>query len=274
MLADEIVSRVRNHRCYSHPVFEHWASRAPAPDAIGALFHQIRKFCDATRPGHNLPTGLREHGLAQGSQLLQEIVESEEDHGPHLAAMAGHIINRAAGAPVCPDVFDQAAVESKLKVCSDLILGQLPGYEVATGLMPQTRKAIAVFDHRKNTDLDSIYRSLGTTLALEMISNRHLIPGEKHCLVDSGLYDVSLEEPEMEYLVEHWGETGAEAQHEKNAIDAISSVLTPKNKAVMLAGVDDFLNSLTALWDLLDAALLGSGVDQRVRAAESLAVTG
>jgi hypothetical protein len=125
--------------------------------------------------------------------------------------------------------------------------------------MPQTRRAKAVFERRLLTDEASIYKNLGTTLALEMVSNRMLIPGEKLCLVDSGLYGVSFEEPQMHYLLEHFGETGAEAKHEQNAVDALASVLTPENEALMLAGAVEFLNALAAMWDLLDAALLQSG---------------
>lgn len=259
MLVDDVVARVKAHRCYTHPIFEHWAQNAPSTETIGALFHQIRSFCDSTRPGLNLPEGLRNLGLKTESRLLEEIVQSEEDHGPELAAMAGHIINRSAGKTLCPNVFDQASVEGKLKEYSDQLLNSLPGYDPKTGLMPQTRNAIAVFERRKDMDEKSVYRNLGTTLALEMISNRQLIPGEKLCLVDSGLYDATLEEPEMHYLMEHWGEAGAEAMHEQNGINAIAQVLSPTTLPLVREGADDFLNSVAAMWDLLDSALLESG---------------
>ena len=261
MFIDNVVTNIKSHRCYSHLVFEHWAKNAPSTEVIGTLFHQIQNFCASTRPGLNLPLGLKKIGLSEESKLLQEIVESEEDHGPELATMAGHILNRASGETICPDLYDQTAVENKLKECSDKIFVSLPGYDLKTGLMPQTRNAIAVFERRKQMDEESIYRNLGTALALEIISNRHLIPGEKYCLVDSGLYNTSLEEPEMHYLLEHYGETGAESMHEQNAIDAVASVLNNVNKDAIQVGADDFLNSLTALWDLLDCALLESGSD-------------
>lgn len=267
MLIENIVNDIKSHRCYTHPVFKHWAEMAPSPETIGALFHQIRNFCDSTRPGLNLPDGLKTIGLSGQCELLEEIVESEEDHGPQLATMAGHIINKAAGKTVCPDLYNQQAVEAKLKEYSDKILGSLPGYDFDTGLMAQTRNARAVFARRNLTDQDSIHRNLGTTLALEMISNRHLIPGEKHCLIDSGLYNADIEEPEMYYLKEHFGETGAEAMHEQNAINAVDSVLTDANKQLVKEGVDDFLTTLTALWDLLDAALLESGHVKAVAAS-------
>jgi hypothetical protein len=264
--AEKIVEHVKGHRCYSHPVFENWAKVGPGPEVVGALFHQIQNFCASTRPGLNFPDALQKNGLGDQSALMQEIVESESNHGPELATMAGHIVNRAANAMVCKDVYDQQAVESKLKEFSDAILGSLPGYDPKTGLTTQAREAIAVFERRMLTDKDATYRNLGTALALEMISNRQLIPGEKHCLIDSGLYQTTLHEAEMHYLLEHWGEVGAEQQHEKNAIEAIGAVLDDRAQQLVKEGADDFLNSLTALWDLLDTSLLQSGYARRLAA--------
>lgn len=256
---DELVNDIRQHRCYTHPIFENWAANRPSPEVIGALFHQIQKFCASTRPGWNFPDALAQHDLIRESELLQEIVESEEDHGPELARMAGFILNRAAGAQVCPDIYDQEDVEDRLKEHSDRILGQLPGYSPEDGLTTQARRAIAVFDRRKLTDRESTLRNLGTALALEMISNNHLIPGEKACLVDSGTYDASLEQDEMHYLLEHWGEAGAEQQHEKNAVAAVGAVLDDETEPLIRQGAAEFLDSLANLWDLLDSALLQSG---------------
>jgi hypothetical protein len=256
---EQLVSDIQQHRCYHHPVFERWAANRPSPEVIGALFHQIQSFCASTRPGWNLPDALRQHGLDHESDLLQEIVESEEDHGPELARMAGFIVNQAAGETVFPDVYDQQAVEAGLREYSDRFLGSLPGYDPDDGLMVQTRRAIAVFDRRKETDIDSTYRNLGTALALEMISNNHLIPGEKTCLVDTGTYGASMDQDEMHYLLEHYGETGAEQQHEKNAVAAVGAVLDDKTEPLIRQGAMEFLESLSNLWDLLDSALLQSG---------------
>jgi hypothetical protein len=256
---DQLVHRVKSHRCYSHPVFENWARVQPAPEVVGALFHQIQKFCASTRPGWNFPEALKGIGLEAQSALMQEIVESEADHGPELATMAGHILNRAAGRKMVEDLYDQAAVEARLKEFSDQLLGTLPGYDRESGLSVQARRAIAVFERRKRTDPASAYRNLGTALALEIISNRQLIPGEKYCLVDSGIYEVSLDDPEMHYLLEHWGEVGAEQQHEKNAVEAVAPALASDCAELVVEGADEFLDSLANLWDLLDSSLLQSG---------------
>lgn len=256
---DDVIAFVHNHRCYDHPIFAHWASVNPKPEVVGSLFHQIRSFCDSTRPGGNMPNALREHGLDRESHLLDEIVESEEDHGPELATMAGYILNKAAGAPVCPDLGDQTAVEAQLKKYSDQMLGHLPGYDASTGLTVQCRRARSVFSGRSSNDRETTIRNLGTALALEIISNRQLIPGEKLALVDSGLYGANLEDDEMHYLLEHWGELGAEQQHEKNAAEAVGSVLNAETEPLIMEGAKEFLDSLASLWDVLDATLLHSG---------------
>jgi len=256
---NDLVDRIRGHRCYDHPIFTHWAQSPPESPVVGALFHQIRSFCDATRPGGNFPQALATHQFSAESALLQEIVESEEDHAPELATMAGYIVNRAAGHAVFGDLHDQEAVERGLKEFSDQLLRTLPGYDPRTGLLAQTRRARAVFDGRQQVDRESTLRNLGTALALEMISNRQLIPGEKAALVDAGNYGVELEDAEMHYLLEHWGEIGAEQQHEKNAIAAVGSVLSAGTEDTIVEGVDAFLEALVALWDVLDSALLASG---------------
>lgn len=254
-----LVARIQNHRCYSHPIFDHWQAINPSPEVVGALFHQIQIFCASTRPGRNFPEALDKIGMMEQSSLVQEIVESEEDHGPELATMAGHIVNRSAKKTICKDLYEQAAVEKQLKEYSDQLLGKLPGYDLETGLTIQARRAISVFERRNLTDRATTFKNLGTTLALEIISNRHLIPGEKQCLVDSGLYGATLDEPEMHYLLEHWGEIGAEHQHEQNAIAAVGGLLSNESEKLIIEGADDFLNSLTSLWDILDASLLQSG---------------
>ncbi len=262
---ERLVADVKNHRCYSHPVFQDWARVAPGPKVVGALFHQIQKFCAATRPGWNFPSALKAIGMEMQSRLMQEIVESEGNHGPELATMAGYILNISAGRVICEDLSDQTAIEAKLKDFSDELLGALPGYDLDTGLSIQARRAIGVFDRRKEADPASTYRNLGTALALEMISNRHLIPGEKYCLIDSGIYGVHLEDPEMHYLLEHWGEIGAEQQHERNAVAAVESV--PQNRvALVMEGAVGFLDSLSSLWDLLDSSLLQSGYEFKTAA--------
>ena len=255
---DSLEQFVREHRCATHPIFEHWVEADPPPNTLAALFHQIQLFCASTRPGREFPNALRQLGMNEQSQLIQEIVASEADHGPELATMAAFIINQRSKAPRFTNLTDQEAIEHELKRCSDEQLGHVTGYDSGLGLTPQARRAIMVMLRREQTEPAATLANLGTTLALEIISNRHLIPGEKHCLVDSGRYGVDLDMPEMHYLLEHWGECGAEEQHEQNALEAVRAVLDddPQNLARIHSGAADFLNALDALWDMLDETLL------------------
>ena len=254
-----VVAHIEAHRCYTHPFFDNWAGRELPPVVLGALFHQIRHFCDATRPGGNFPEGLRRLGLRDGAALIEEIVASEANHGRDLAVMAGYILNCAAGREVCRRVDDQVAVERTLKDLSDQVFGPWPGYDPATGLLPQTRAAKAVFERRELTDEGSTYRNLGTTLALELLANRLIIPGEVRCLVGSKRYGVSLADREMHYLAEHYGEAGAEAEHEQKALAALAPVVTPAAEALVTAGADELLGALAELLDQLDRVVLQSG---------------
>jgi hypothetical protein len=259
LTVETLTDRVLNHRVYDHAVFTHWAATPPDAPATAALFHQIQKFCASTRPGLGFPEGLARLGLDEQRRLLEEIVASESGHGPELATMAGHIVNRAAPEPVFADVEDQAAVEGGLRSWSDQLLGSLPGYDRAEGLTVQARTAIGVFERRAATDAETTYRNLGTALALEIISNQSLIPGEKRAIIDSGNYGVTLDDPELHYLAEHWGECGAEQQHEKNVMEAVAGAIDTGTEPAISAGVDDFVETLANLWDVLDSALLQSG---------------
>lgn len=257
---ESLVAEVQDHRVFGHPLYRHWSETLPSVDVSGALFHQIQSFCASTRPGCAFPDALRSFGWQEQAGLMVEIVDSEAGHGPELAAMAGHIINRSGEGTLYPDVFDGARVEAGLKQASDRLLSGLPGYDISTGHTAQADAAIAVFRRRELADKGSTVRNLGTALALEIVSNQSLIPGEKAALVDSGSYGVSLDEPEMHYLAEHWGECGAEQLHEQNVIKAVGATLSGDTSDEIEAGVRDFVESLAALWDVLDSALLSSGI--------------
>jgi hypothetical protein len=64
MLIDDIVTDIKSHRCYTRPIFKHWAESALSRETIGALFQQIRYSCDSMRPGLNLLSRLKTIGLS------------------------------------------------------------------------------------------------------------------------------------------------------------------------------------------------------------------
>src|SRR5687767_8297217 len=146
-LIDRLVDRIRSHRCHHHPMLDHWVQVKPSWEAIGAFYHHMQCTCSASRPGWNFERGL----LMLGAQAttLRSIVASEENHGPHLATMAGFLMNRAAGGTICPDLYDQAAVESVMRACSRKYFGNLPGYDLETARLKQDRRVAMVYGRRK-----------------------------------------------------------------------------------------------------------------------------
>jgi hypothetical protein len=253
---NDLVDLVRSHRCYHHPMFEHWLQAKPGWEVIGAFYHHMQATCSSSRPGWAFDEGLERLGMAEQTRALRKIVASEENHGPHLATMAGFLMNREAGWTLCADLYDQDAVEATMRACSRRFFGTLPGYDGVAGHLPQDRRVASVYARRKQTDRDSTLRNIGTLLATEMIASGHVFPGELRCLFESGFYGVKKDDPEMVYLFEHAGSEGAEAWHAEEAIEATRGVLTEETEALIREGAQEILDALTAMWDVLDAALL------------------
>lgn len=253
-LLDEIVHSIRSHRCYHHPMFEHWLAVKPSWEVIGTFLHHMQCTCSASRPGWAFEVGLEKLGLQ--TKTLRAIVASEENHGPHLATMAAFLMNRAAGRTVCPHVHDQDAIEAVMRDCSRRFFGALPGYDMETGRLKQDRRVAMVYARRRQTDRESTLRNIGTLLATEIIAAGHVFPGELRCFFESGFYGVKRDDPEMEYLFEHAGSEGAEAWHAETAIAATGEVLDAENAALIRAGAEEILDALAQMWDILDAALL------------------
>jgi len=255
-LLHALVHDIRAHRCHNHPLFEHWLASRPTPEIIGAFYHHMQAVCSASRPGWSFDEGLDRLGMDQATATLRAIVASEENHGPHLATMAGFLMNRAAGQIIHPDLDDQEAVELILKRCSDEVMGGLPGYDAETGLSRQNRRVNRIYARRQRTDRDSTLRNIGTLLATEIIASGHVFPGQLRALYESGYYGARQEDPEMEYLFEHAGSEGAEAWHAETAIEATGPVLDAETEPLIRAGAMEILGALEEMWDLLDAAML------------------
>ncbi|MFD0412250.1 hypothetical protein [Streptomyces sp. NPDC127108] len=70
----------------------------------------VSRIHNATSPGRNFPMSLEKHHLSTESAPFQETVDGEENHGAEFAAMAQHVVDRAAGHDVFADIHDQAAL--------------------------------------------------------------------------------------------------------------------------------------------------------------------
>lgn len=247
---------IRSLHFHNHPLFDHWLESKPTPEIIGAFYHHMQAVCSASRPGWSFDEGLERLGMDQATRTLRAIVASEENHGPHLATMAGFLMNRASGQTIHPDLADQEAVETIMKRCSDEVMGGLPGYDRSTGLSRQNRRVNYIYARRQRVDRDSTLRNIGTLLATEIIASGHVFPGQLRALYDSGYYGARQEDPEMEYLFEHAGSEGAEAWHAETAIEATGLVLDAETEPLIRAGAMEILDALEEMWDLLDATML------------------
>lgn len=255
-LMDQLVTYIRAHRCLNHPIFHHWAQVNPSAEVIGAFFHHQQTACNATRPGRNFDQGLTNMDMAEATQTLKEIVASEEDHGPHLARMAGFLMNRASGRTIHPDLDDKEGIEEVMRNCSRTFFSHLPGYDPGPGFLKQDRAVRQVLMRRELTDRDSTYRNIGTLVAVEMLAAEHVFPGEMKCLIESGFYRATANDREMEYLIEHWGESGAEAWHSEKSIAAARPLMNEETEPLMFAGAAECLDAISNLWDILDSTLL------------------
>ncbi len=256
LTSDKIKAYITSHRCYQHSLFFDWAKANPSYNIVAPCLHQIRCFCDSTRIDHNFSTALRHHGYTEEADLQNEIVESESTHYDELLIMAAYIVNCSAKKTIIHDINDVIQIGYILRITSNLYFCNVPNYNQETGLIKQTREAIDIFEKRKKTDLHNTWRNIGATIALETISHQQLIPGEKHAFVDSGIYGITLEDPPMHYLKKHWGEHGAEKQHETNAYTILDAILDDGNARYIMEGISGFLDSVAALWDRLDEAIL------------------
>jgi hypothetical protein len=157
---------------------------------------------------------------------------------------------------VFADLEDQEGIESWAKDCSQYFLGRLPGYDAQGGTTTHDRAVADVFERRKRTDRESTYKNVGTLLAIEMLANNQIIPGEYKCLIHSGAYPLDINAPELEYLREHGGDDGgAEEWHEREAIKAVSGLLNEDTEALIQDGAMECLDAINGLFDLLDRAL-------------------
>mgnify|MGYP001577688907 CR=1 FL=1 len=245
-----LTKEIESHRCFNHQFFKHFSRSKPSAQVVGAIFFQICHFYDFTRPGMNFPGELERIGMNESALLIKEIVRTGYN-SDQLIRMAGYIINRASGKLVCPNLNDRIAVENTMKNFSDQVFGETIGYNQETGLIGEVSAVKALFDLRLSTDPIITVQNLGVTMAFEIIANRFIMPGAIYCLVGSGLYDVSLKDLEMEYLVSPQGDD----IHDKKIVEAVETMITDENAASLRTGAIRLLDTLTNMFDRLESVL-------------------
>ncbi|MBP6084717.1 hypothetical protein KA517_00570 [Candidatus Gracilibacteria bacterium] len=198
------------HISATHPVFDHpiYKTIAKAPlyrDQMMLYWQGMGSYCAPTREGHALPQVLAKAGMIEASLLVASIFTSEAGHDIELAITARY--------------FAEHCRTREQVVRADI---------------RSLRHLRAIFDERKSTDPRTIPHNLGILLGIEKLANRNIIPGEVAAFITSGHYDCYLETPEMHYLAEHYGELGAEEDHERKIVAVVSQL--PEERAAISAG--------------------------------------
>lgn len=176
---------------FSHEIYDYMAARQLNDAQMKLWWYGMSSYCKPTRvAGQWLTTIPNSH--QEVVEALKAVFSSESGHEMTLDTMAEYLI-------------------AKCEVRTDL-----------TVLLSQQKRLIApplktinkLLAKRNSTDPNDTADNLGTMLGIECLANQNIIPGEVKAFVDSGHYKVTLKDPEMRYLDEHYGDLGAESWHQ------------------------------------------------------------
>lgn len=248
---------VQQHPAMSHTVFDTWAARKPGLATLGATLYQIGAFCDATRTCGSMAEGLTALGQDAAPQLLREIEESERGHENRFLEMARRLLieTEPEQARYLP-LNDLSSTHELLRQLSVRRLNNVPGVHHKAGLLVQTVRSQLHFRQRADTRREMVAYNVGGMLAVEMLANRHIIPGEIRAIAYSDHYDVDLDQPDLAYLAEHAGENGAEAQHEKAIRKITADLLEHDNLAAFVGnGAQITCDIVGEFYDVLETVL-------------------
>ncbi len=175
-------------------------------------------YCSPTREGHALPQVLARAGMIEASRLVASIFASEAGHDTELEITARYLAERCR--------IRERIMSTQIK---------------------SLKRLRAIFDQRKSTNPSTIPHNLGILLGIEKLANRNIIPGEVAAFITSGHYNCSLETPEMRYLADHYGELGAEEDHEQKIIKVVSQL--HEESAAISAGETTIYEATQAYYD-------------------------
>ncbi len=207
---------LNTHPVFEHPIYKQIAYQKLDQESMKSFWRHMGKYCALTRPGHNFIPSLRTAGLTQTADNMESIIASEAGHGKELETMAQYLIGKTITCSQLKKVFKLDTI-------------------------PSLQEMEQIFAVRKSLDPKNIPYNLGVTLALEILANQNIIPGEVEAFVDCGHYQVSLTDPETHYLAEHAGEAGAEAHHEKLITEAITQLKDAEHiiQGQLTTGIND-----------------------------------
>lgn len=176
---------------FNHGIYDYMAQQPLNSAQMQLWWDGMSNYCKPTRnAGRWLRALPARH--KETKDALWKVFESESGHEKTLAIMAQYLIER------CEVRVDLAAKISQQKRQIDPTLQAF-------------KNLLAKRESKKTVDTP---HNIGTMLGIERLANQNIIPGEVKAFIDSNHYGVKLSDPEMHYLVEHYGELGAEAWHQ------------------------------------------------------------
>jgi len=218
ILVEPLVARIEAHPVNSHPVFDTLAKGRPPPEQLEAWLRHMAWFCVLAREVFSMPSNLRYHSLDQIAEVIEKVKANEEQHGVLYEDMAAKILGR-------PPKF----------------------HETRTQAMEKMRE---IFVARDYDDYECVFRSLGAYLALDVMTDHHIIPGQIKAFVKSRKYGMQLSE--LEYLRKHYAEYSAAAVHGLKLRSALMIVPHSVNAYTQVElGAIEFLDTLQLLYDEL-----------------------
>ncbi len=244
-------SVIEDHSVFKNDFFEVWSKQPPRTGLAAALLFQIQAFCAATRKDGQLVKALQGIDKA-ASESVSVIIASEQGHGIALSVMCGFILSCTPG--------NQGTIPDQVKEI-DKFLREKSIEELGVELLSETRELIKLFEPIKHTNRSEIMSALGVRLAVEILANRQIIPGELQAFIDSKKYvlkgkPIELTSPKMNYLREHAGEYGAEQEHEKKMFSVLLAAVEETDLPVVVNGSIQMCDALEKLYNKMKAHLV------------------
>jgi hypothetical protein len=223
MLVEPLVALIEAHPVNRHQVFEVLAKERPPPEKLEAWLRHMAWFCVLARDVFSMPSNLRYHELDETAKIIEKVQENERQHGELYATMAHKLLGRPA----------------KL-------------HETRT---PAIEKMKGIFVNRDYDDFECVYKALGAYLALDVMTDHHIVPEQIKAFVMSRKYGLSLSE--LEYLRKHYAEYSAATVHGLKLRSAIMIVPHKHNAYTHVEqGVEEFMDALHLFYDELTDILV------------------
>lgn len=221
-----LIRAINEHRAGRHIVFAVLEKKKPPDDKLAKWFSHMAQFCVMAREIHSLPDNLRlyerpkEDRREKQAKLIERVRDQEKANG--------ELYNRLAS-----------------RICRRMV-------EPSRELTPALRKMKFIFDQRDYDDQEALNYSLGAFLALDVMTDHHIIPGQIKCFVGSGHYGVALGDPDIEYLNKHLREYEHASRHDMKLKSADLIVTeTPSSYAYVNKGMQEFLDTLVLFYSEL-----------------------